>query len=301
MREPSSRRSGCWRRWRPNRHPSSAARWPNSCEAGSRSTNAEAPMPPFSCSSAARRLEPFDAKSRSRRASRGVGGCRLGERSRTGEISCTHAALGGSGTPERSPEPFEPPTCSSMRSRSGSPTATRLPRRRCTRALAAVHDLDLGADDVEQHRCGWPETDSPASSPSRPGTSKLASPWRNNRRRSPAESGALVQLQFVLNFVANNVVLTGDLRTRVGADRRRAAVVDHDRGAHRSATAACSWRRSAAIAAQALPMIAATIDAATQDGSGRTVGLRALRECDPLQRARTPCGRARSRPASRRR
>ena len=88
--------------------------------------------------------------------------------------------------------------------------------------------------------------------------------------RVARESGALVQLQFALNFLANNVVLTGDVQTA-------AALVEEERllsTMTRVAPPACSDVLLAAFrgdAARAIPMIGAMIETATRDGQGRII------------------------------
>ena len=84
------------------------------------------------------------------------------------------------------------------------------------------------------------------------------------------ESGALVQLQFVLNFEANNVVLTGDLR-------RASALIDEERrlsimtGVPPLGYSGLLVEAFRGEKATAVPMISATIDHATKDGLGRII------------------------------
>ena len=89
------------------------------------------------------------------------------------------------------------------------------------RALAAVHDLDLGADDVDS--LVWLAGNRVAGIIALEAWDFDAGFALAQQQASVArESGALVQLQFVLNFLANNVVLTGDLR-------RASALIEEER------------------------------------------------------------------------
>jgi DNA-binding CsgD family transcriptional regulator len=84
------------------------------------------------------------------------------------------------------------------------------------------------------------------------------------------DSGALVQLQFALNFLANNVVLTGDMRAA-------AALVEEERLLSTMTSVVPVGYSSVLLdafrgdAAKAIPVIRATIETATEDGQGRIV------------------------------
>jgi DNA-binding CsgD family transcriptional regulator len=84
------------------------------------------------------------------------------------------------------------------------------------------------------------------------------------------ESGALVQLQFALNFLANNVVLTGDIQAA-------AELVEEERLLSLVTGVPTIAYGSLLVAAyggdltSAMPMIAAAMDAATKSGQGRMV------------------------------
>jgi DNA-binding CsgD family transcriptional regulator len=138
-----------------------------------------------------------------------------------------------------------------------------------TRALAAVRNRDIGADDLDgllwlvgNRMAGIVAVEAWDYETGR----DLA----ERQVRVTRESGALVQLQFALNFLANNVALTGDLRTA-------AALIEEERVLSfvtRVAPPACSDVLLAAFrgdAARAIPMIEAMIDTATRDGQGRMI------------------------------
>ena len=97
-----------------------------------------------------------------------------------------------------------------------------------TKALAAARGHVIGADDVENLL--W-------LTGNRAAGIIATEAWDYQTGRTLAErqvavardSGALIQLQFALNFLANNIVLTGDRRT-AAALVEGAVVVDHDPG-----------------------------------------------------------------------
>jgi DNA-binding CsgD family transcriptional regulator len=138
-----------------------------------------------------------------------------------------------------------------------------------TKALAAARNHDIGADDVEG--LSW-------LAGNRAAGILATEAWDYETGRALAErqvrvardSGALVQLQFALNFLANNVVLTGDIRTvatlveeeRLLSTMTRVAPVGY------SSLLLDAFRGDAA---RAIPMIGATIETATKDGQGRTI------------------------------
>jgi DNA-binding CsgD family transcriptional regulator len=138
-----------------------------------------------------------------------------------------------------------------------------------TRALAASRSHDIGAEDVEGLL--WLAGNRAA------GIIAIEA-WDYETGRALAErqvrvardSGALVQLQFALNFLANNVVLTGDIRTA-------AALVEEEQLLSTMTRVAPVGYSSLLLdafrgdAATALPMIGATIETATNDGQGRIV------------------------------
>jgi DNA-binding CsgD family transcriptional regulator len=84
------------------------------------------------------------------------------------------------------------------------------------------------------------------------------------------DSGALVQLQFALNFLANNVVLTGDIQTAVALveEERQVSTLTQVTPVGYSSVLLDALRGDAA---KAKPVIATTIEMATKDGQGRIV------------------------------
>jgi DNA-binding CsgD family transcriptional regulator len=138
-----------------------------------------------------------------------------------------------------------------------------------TRALAAVRNHDIRADDVDSLL--W-------LAGNRAAGIMAIEAWDYETGRALAErqvrvtreSGALVQLQFALNFLANNVVLTGDLRSA-------AALVEEERLLSLMTRVPVVAYSSVLVEAfrgdpaKAIPMIAAMIDAATRDGQGRII------------------------------
>jgi DNA-binding CsgD family transcriptional regulator len=138
-----------------------------------------------------------------------------------------------------------------------------------TRAVAAVRDLELGVDDVDG--LGW-------LSGNRLSGIIATEAWDFETGFAVIErqvalarrSGALAQLQFALNFLANEVLLTGDLRTA-------AMLIDEEQRLSTMTRVAPLGYTNLLLGAfrgdaeRALPMIKATIDAATKDGAGRMV------------------------------
>jgi DNA-binding CsgD family transcriptional regulator len=138
-----------------------------------------------------------------------------------------------------------------------------------TRALAAVRNLDLGVDDVDG--LGW-------MAGNRLSGIIAVEAWDFETGFALAErqvalarkSGALVQLQFALNFLANKVLLTGDLRTA-------AMLIDEEQRLSTMTRVAPLGYTNLLLEAfrgdaeRVLPMISATIDTATKDGQGRIV------------------------------
>jgi DNA-binding CsgD family transcriptional regulator len=139
-----------------------------------------------------------------------------------------------------------------------------------TRALAAIHDLNLEADNVE--RMVW-------LAGNRIGGVVALEAWDFDAAFTLAQqqvsvargSGALVQLQFVLNFEANNVVLTGDLdrASDLIEEERRLSIMTGVAPLGYSGLFVEAFRGDPT---RALPMIAATIATATAKGLGRTIG-----------------------------
>ena len=139
-----------------------------------------------------------------------------------------------------------------------------------TRALAAVRNLDLGVDDVDG--LGWLVGN-------RLSGILAIEAWDFDTALVLAErqvalarkSGALVQLQFGLNFLANNVVLTGDVRAAallIEEDQRLSTMT----GVEPLGYTSLLLEAFRGDAERVLPMIAATIETATKDGQGRIVG-----------------------------
>jgi DNA-binding CsgD family transcriptional regulator len=139
-----------------------------------------------------------------------------------------------------------------------------------TRALAAVRDYDTGADDVDDLM--WLVGN-------RAGAGIMAiEAWDYETGRALAErqvrdareSGALVQLQFALHFLANNVVLTGDIRTAAGLleEELQLSIMTRVAPVGYSNVLLAAFRGDAA---SAMPMIGAMIATATRDGQGRMI------------------------------
>jgi DNA-binding CsgD family transcriptional regulator len=137
------------------------------------------------------------------------------------------------------------------------------------KALAAARSHDVGADDVESLL--W-------LAGNRAAGILAIEAWdyetgmalAERQVRVARDSGALVQLQFALNFLANNVVLTGDIRTA-------AALIEEERLLSSTTRVTPVGYSSLLLdafrgdAASAIPMISATIETATKDGQGRIV------------------------------
>jgi DNA-binding CsgD family transcriptional regulator len=137
------------------------------------------------------------------------------------------------------------------------------------RALEAVHDLDLAADDAESPV--WLDGNRVAGILALEAWDFDSAFALAQRQAGIArESGALVQLQFVLNFEANNVVLTGDLR-RASAlieEERRLSITTGVPPLGYSGLLVEAFRGDETTA---VSMISATIDNATQNGLGRII------------------------------
>jgi DNA-binding CsgD family transcriptional regulator len=84
------------------------------------------------------------------------------------------------------------------------------------------------------------------------------------------DSGALVQLQFALNFLANNVVLTGDTHAvdALVAEERVISALTGVTAVGYSSLLLDAFRGDSA---KAIPAISETIETATKDGQGRIV------------------------------
>lgn len=136
-----------------------------------------------------------------------------------------------------------------------------------TRALAAVSAEVRGPHDVE--RTLW-------MAGSRAAGIIATETWDYQTGRELAErqvsvarrSGALVQLQFALNFLANNVVLSGDMR-------RTAELVEEERvlstmtGVTPVGYSSLLLDAFRGDAARAIPMIDTAVETAKADGQGR--------------------------------
>lgn len=138
-----------------------------------------------------------------------------------------------------------------------------------TRALAAARNHNVGADEVDGLL--WLVGNRAA------GIMAIEA-WDYETGRTLAErqvrltreSGALVQLQFALNFLANYVALTGDVRTTTALveEERQLSNMTRVPPVGYSDALLAAFRGDAA---QAIPMIESTIVAATKDGQGRIV------------------------------
>jgi DNA-binding CsgD family transcriptional regulator len=138
-----------------------------------------------------------------------------------------------------------------------------------TNALVAARDHDIGADDAEG--LSW-------LAGNRVAGIIATEAWDYATGRALAErqvtmardSGALVQLQFALNFLANNVVLTGDIRTAMALveEERLVSTLTGVMPVGYSSILIDAFRGDAPTA---IPMIAAMIETATCDGQGRIV------------------------------
>ena len=293
-RARSTPRSGCCQRWSRSRHPSCAARWPNSCEAELPSTSPAGRDAAEFLLSAAQRLERFDPRV-----------------ARDTHLEALVAAVWASGpdgqelirkaaeAARAAPPGDENPRTAhllldslAIRLTEGYEAAAPA----LTRALAAVRNYDIGADDADGLL--WLVGNRVAGI-------LAVEAWDYETGRDLAErqvrvtreSGALVQLQFALNFLANNVVLTGDTPNRGGPDRGGTAVVDHDpRGAPRLQRSPVGGipRRSG----EGDPDDRGHDRHRNEGRSGKDDRLFPLRERRSAQRARTSCRGARLRPPS---
>jgi DNA-binding CsgD family transcriptional regulator len=138
-------------------------------------------------------------------------------------------------------------------------------------ALAAVRDHDIGTDDVDSLM--WLAVNRFAGIIAIEVWDYEAGLDVSARQvRVAREAGALVQLQFALNFLANNLLLTGDTRTA-------AALVEEERLLSTMTRVAAVGYSSMLLAAMrgdavnAVPMIESTIDKATANGQGRIIAL----------------------------
>jgi len=136
-----------------------------------------------------------------------------------------------------------------------------------TKALAAARSHVISSDDIESLL--W-------LAGNRAAGILATEAWDYETGRALAErqvrvardSGALVQLQFALNFLANNVVLTGDIRSA-------SALVEEERLLSSMTRVPPVGYSSLLLdafrgdAARAIPMIGTTIETATKDGQGR--------------------------------
>jgi len=138
-----------------------------------------------------------------------------------------------------------------------------------TRALAAVRNLDLGVDDVDG--LGWLAGNRLSGIIAMEAWDFETGFALTERQVALArKSGALPQLQFALNFLANNLLLTGDLRTA-------AMLIDEEQRLSTMTRVAPLGYTNLLLEAfrgdaeRGLPMISATIETATKDGHGRMV------------------------------
>jgi DNA-binding CsgD family transcriptional regulator len=136
-------------------------------------------------------------------------------------------------------------------------------------ALAAIRNDEIGADDVDSLM--WLAVNRFAGIIAIEAWDHEAGLALSERQvRVAREAGALVQLQFALNFLANNLLLAGDTRTV-------AALVEEERllsTMTRVPVVGYSSMMLAAMrgdAAKAVPMIESTIGSATKNGQGRIV------------------------------
>jgi ATP/maltotriose-dependent transcriptional regulator MalT len=135
------------------------------------------------------------------------------------------------------------------------------------RALAAMRHHDMGVDDGDSLLCG-----------NRAAGILAIEAWDYETGLALAErqvsvtrqSGALVQLQFALNFLANNVVLTGDVRAAAALveEERLLSIMTRVPVVGYSSLLVEAYRGDAE---RAVPLITAAIDTATKDGQGRMV------------------------------
>jgi DNA-binding CsgD family transcriptional regulator len=138
-----------------------------------------------------------------------------------------------------------------------------------TRALAAVRDDEIGADDVGSLL--W-------LAGNRVAGILAIEAWdfptglalAERQVRVARETGALVQLQFALSFLASFVALSGDLRqaTELVDEEHRIAEATLVGSAGHSDVLLAAYRGDPATA---VPLLDATIELATANGQGRTV------------------------------
>ena len=136
-------------------------------------------------------------------------------------------------------------------------------------ALAAVRNHDIGADDVDSLM--WlAENRFAGIIAIEVWDHEAGLAFAERQVRVAREAGALVQLQFALNFLANNLLLAGDTRTA-------AALVEEERLLSTMTRVPVIGYSSMLLAAMrgdavnAIPMIESTIDNATENGQGRIV------------------------------
>jgi DNA-binding CsgD family transcriptional regulator len=136
-------------------------------------------------------------------------------------------------------------------------------------ALAAVLDYDLGADDVDS--LIWLAENRFAGIIAIEAWDLEAGLTLADRQVTVArEAGALVQLQFALNFLANNLLLTGDTRTASALVEEEGllSAITRVPAIGYSSTLLAAMRGDAT---NAVPMIESMIDNATENGQGRIV------------------------------
>jgi DNA-binding CsgD family transcriptional regulator len=136
-------------------------------------------------------------------------------------------------------------------------------------AVAAVRNCDIGAGDVDS--LTWLAENRFAGIIAIEVWDHEAGLALSERQvRVAREAGALVQLQFALNFLANNLVLAGDTRTA-------AALVEEERLLSTMTRVPAVGYSSMLLAAMrgdavnAVPMIESTMHKATENGQGRIV------------------------------
>ncbi|HEX3932855.1 MAG TPA: AAA family ATPase [Nocardioides sp.] len=138
-----------------------------------------------------------------------------------------------------------------------------------TRALAAVRDEEIGAEDVGSLL--W-------LAGNRVAGIMAIEAWdfstglvlAERQVRVARETGALLQLQFALSFLASFVALSGDLRraTELVDEEHRIAEATLVGSAGHSDVLLAAYRGDPATA---VPLLGVTIDSATSNGQGRTV------------------------------
>jgi len=139
------------------------------------------------------------------------------------------------------------------------------------RALAAVRNHDIGADDVGSLL--WLAADQAAHIIAIEAWDfETAYALAQRHVRVGRASGALVQRQIALNCLANNVVFTGDLRTAAALieEDRLLSIMTRVAPAGYGSLVLAAYRGDAAVA---LPMIRATLDTATKTGQGRIIAM----------------------------